>query len=270
MSLPGCPPILPSPPGRRDGKGYVGEVTSSPDAKADAEIERALVVTAHPDDVDFGAAATVAAWTSSGIAVTYCVITDGQAGGFDPGLDRADMPEIRRGEQRAAAREVGVDDVRFLGYVDGELAVTRELIRDLVRVIRQVRPQRVLVQSPERNWERLAPSHPDHLAGGEAATQAIYPAAGNQFAYLELLHDEGLEPWSPDELWIMEHPDSNHAIDVTEHFDAKIAALMCHRSQHPDPERIAKIMRSKLTGTAVEYGFDEGRLAEKFAVYPVP
>src|SRR5512139_2461350 len=128
----------------------------------DEEIERALVVTAHPDDVDFGAGGTVAAWTKAGIDVAYCVITDGQAGGFDPGLDRSEMPRIRRAEQTAAAREVGVDDLVFLGYADGELFVDRDLVRDLTRVVRQVRPQRVLIQSPERNWERLAPSHPDH------------------------------------------------------------------------------------------------------------
>jgi LmbE family N-acetylglucosaminyl deacetylase len=245
-------------------------VTQSAVPRPDEHVERALVVTAHPDDVDFGAAATVAAWTAAGVAVTYCVITDGQAGGFDPGLDRAEMPRIRRAEQRAAAAKVGVDDVRFLGYVDGELTVTRDLVRDLARVIRQVRPQRVLIQSPERNWRRLAPSHPDHLAGGEAATQAVYPAAGNPFAYVELLDDDGLEAWSPAELWLMEHPTANHALDVTEHFDAKIAALMCHESQHPDPARIVELMRAKLTATAVEHGLPPGRLAEKFAVYPLP
>lgn len=237
---------------------------------ADCDIERALVITAHPDDVDFGAAATVAAWTAAGIAVTYCVITDGQAGGFDPDLDRADMPRIRRAEQTRAAAHVGVDDVRFLGYVDGELEVTRGLVRHLTRVIRQVRPQRVLIQSPERNWERLAPSHPDHLAGGEAATQALYPAAGNPFAFAELLADEGLEAWSPQEVWIMEHPSTNHAVDVTEHFDAKMAALLCHESQHPDPAQLGDLMRRKLTATAARAGLGEGRLAEGYAVYPLP
>jgi LmbE family N-acetylglucosaminyl deacetylase len=236
----------------------------------DEEIERALVVAAHPDDVDFGAAGTVAAWTKAGVEVTYCVITDGQAGGFDPALDRSEMPRIRRAEQTAAAREVGVEDLVFLGYVDGELVVSRDLVRDLTRVIRQVRPQRVLIQSPERNWERLAPSHPDHLAGGEAATQALYPAAGNPFAFPDLEHDEGLEAWSPREVWLMEHPTNNHAVDVTDHFDAKIAALTSHESQHPDPEQIAQMMRDKLTATAVEYSLGEGRLGEKFAVYALP
>jgi LmbE family N-acetylglucosaminyl deacetylase len=239
-------------------------------ALPDDDIDRALVVAAHPDDVDFGAAATVAAWTKAGVAVTYCVITDGQAGGFDPGLDRAEMPRIRREEQTRAAREVGVEDLRFLGYVDGELVVTRELVRDLTRVIRQVRPQRVLIQSPERNWERLAPSHPDHLTGGEAATRALFPACGNPFAFEELLREEALEPWSPREVWIMEHPTSNHVVEVTDHFEAKMAALMAHESQHPDPGRIRQVMHDKLTATAVEYSLGEGRLGEKFAVYPLP
>jgi LmbE family N-acetylglucosaminyl deacetylase len=160
--------------------------------------------------------------------------------------------------------------VRFLGYVDGELDVSRALVKDLVRVIRQVRPQRLLIQSPDRDWERLGPSHPDHLAGGEAATQAAYPAAGNPFAFPELVSEEELEPWSVHELWLMEHPTSNHAVEVTEHFDAKIDALMCHASQHRDPELIAKAMRDKLTATAVEYGLATGALAEKFAVYRLP
>ena len=260
--------ILPQPPDTGPTFDYVGGVTSRV-PEPDDRIERALVVAAHPDDVDFGAGGTVAAWTEAGVAVTYCVVTDGQAGGFDPDLDRANMPEIRRQEQRNAGKEVGVDDVRFLGYVDGELYVTRHLIRDIVRVIRQVRPQRVLIQSPERNWDRLAPSHPDHLAAGEAATQAVYPGAGNPFAFTELLED-GLDAWSPSELWIMEHPQSNHAVDVTEHMDAKLSALACHQSQHPDPELIRTMMRSKLTATAVEFDLPEGCLAEKFAVYPVP
>lgn len=241
-----------------------------PGVRADSEIERTLVVSAHPDDTEFAVAGTVASWVAAGTEVTYCVITDGQAGGFDPDLDRHELPEIRRREQRAAADEVGVHDVRFLGYVDGELVVCRDLVRDLVRVIRQVRPQRVVIQSPERDWNRLAPSHPDHLAGGEAATQAIYPGAGNPFAFVELLEDDGLEPWSPDELWLMEHPSSNHVVDVTDHFDAKIKALLCHGSQHRDQSVLQRIMHDKLTATAVEFNLEAGRLAEKFAVYPLP
>ena len=112
---------------------------ASLDVIADGKIDRALIVAA-PDDLDFGAAGTVATWTDGGVEVTYCIVTDGQAGGFDPAVSRESIPEVRRNEQRAAAELVGVTDVRFLGYVDGELDVTPELVRDLVRVIRQVRP----------------------------------------------------------------------------------------------------------------------------------
>lgn len=235
----------------------------------DVDVERVLVVAAHPDDVDFGAAGTVASWTARGIEVSYCVITDGQAGGFDPELDRAEMPAIRRREQRAAAGHAGVRDVHFLGYVDGELTVSRQLVLDLSRVIRQVRPQRVVVQSPERNWVFLAPSHPDHLAGGEAATQALYPASGNPFAFPELV-EEGLEPWSAREVWLMEHPSTNHAVDVTDSFAAKMAALHCHESQHRDPEQLARQLRAHLAEVAARHGLETGRLAEPFAVYPLP
>lgn len=236
----------------------------------DEETERVLVVVAHPDDVDFGAAGAVASWTSAGIDVSYCVITDGQAGGFDPGQDRADMPRIRRREQTEAARCVGVSDVRFLGYVDGELAVSRQLVVDLVRVIRQVRPQRVLIQSPHRNWGFLAPSHPDHLAAGEASIQALFPAAGNPFAFTDLLDEDGLEPWSAREVWLMAHLSTNHAVDVTDHLQAKMAALMCHQSQHRDPEQLEQLLTGHLADIATRHGMEAGRLAEPFAVYPLP
>ena len=166
------------------------------------EIERALVVTAHPDDVDFGAAGTIATWTDAGIEVTYCIVTDGDAGGFDPAVPRSEIPRIRRAEQTAAAAVVGVHDLEFLGYPDGALEVPIDLRRDISRVIRRVRPQRVLTQSPERVWDRLFASHPDHLAAGEATVCAVYPDARNPFAHPTLLAD-GLEAWTVSELWIM-------------------------------------------------------------------
>ena len=106
-----------------------------------SEIERALVVMAHPDDVDFGAAGTVATMTDLGIEVVYCIVTDGQAGGFDPSIPRDEMASIRRQEQTKAAAEVGVTDIHFLGRMDGTVEVDLDLRCDLARVIRQVRPQ---------------------------------------------------------------------------------------------------------------------------------
>src|SRR5256884_3844337 len=118
---------------------------------SDVDVERILVVTAHPDDVDFGSAGSVARWTDAGMEVAYCICTSGEAGGFDDSVPRAAMVEIREAEQRAAAKVVGVSDVAFLRYPDGRLESTIALRRDISREIRRVRPQRVVAQSPERN-----------------------------------------------------------------------------------------------------------------------
>jgi LmbE family N-acetylglucosaminyl deacetylase len=232
----------------------------------DADIERALVIAAHPDDADFGSAGTVAGWTDQGIEVAYCVITNGDAGGFDPAVPRSDIPGIRQAEQRAAAAETGVKDVHFLGYPDGALEVTRALRRDLSRVIRQVRPQRVVCQSPERNWARIFASHPDHLRAGEAAMCAVYPDSRNPFAYPELL-DEGHEEWTVSEIWITASPSHliNHYVDVTDTFDRKVAALRAHVSQteHVD---LDTLLRGWLGAQAEAAGWARGRLAEAYQV----
>ena len=232
----------------------------------DGEIERVLVVTAHPDDVDFGAAGTISTFTANGFEVTYCVCTDGDAGGFDPAVDRAEIPGIRRAEQVAAARAVGVEDVRFLGYRDGSLEPTQELRRDISRVIRQVRPQRMLIQSPERNWARVGASHPDHLASGHAAIAAIYPDARNPFAHPTLLADEGLADWAVPETWVMAHPESNHAVDVTDVFHLKLAALRAHESQTAHMDDLEDRLRTWGVANAEAGGLPAGRLAERFFV----
>ncbi|MDP9069786.1 MAG: PIG-L family deacetylase [Actinomycetota bacterium] len=232
---------------------------------SDHAVERALVVSAHPDDVDFGAAGTVATWTDAGTAVSYCLVTDGDAGGFDATVPRPQMAAIRRGEQEAAAKVVGVDDVIFLGYPDGRLVVTLELRRDLARVIRRVRPQRVLCPSPDRNWQSIHASHPDHLAAGEAAVSAVFPDARNPFAHPELL-EEGLQPHAVAEVWMMAPPSANRFVDVTDAFERKMAALRCHTSQLPDPEAMCRWVRAWLEATASQAGLPEGRLAEAFHV----
>ena len=116
------------------------------------EIERALVITAHPDDVDFGAAGTIANLTDLGATVTYCIVTDGQAGGFDDSIPRLKMASTRREEQTEAASKVGVSDLLFLGWMDGEVESGLELRHDLSRVIRKYRPQVVLTQSPDSTF----------------------------------------------------------------------------------------------------------------------
>jgi LmbE family N-acetylglucosaminyl deacetylase len=230
------------------------------------ELTRALVVTAHPDDVDFGAAGTVALWTSQGVPVTYCVITDGDAGGFDPAVPRSEIPTIRRREQVAAAACAGVTDVRFLGYKDGQLAVSYDLRRDISRIIRDVQPTRVLIQSPERNWDRIYSSHPDHLAAGEAAIQAVYPDSRNPFAHPSLLSDEGLTEWTVPEVWIMSAAEPNRYVDVTKMFAAKLAALRAHESQTAHRDDLELMIRSWLERNAEVAEMPPGHLAEAFRV----
>jgi LmbE family N-acetylglucosaminyl deacetylase len=230
------------------------------------------VVTAHPDDVDFGSAGTVAAFTSAGVEVTYCIVTDGDAGGSDRSMSRADMAALRQDEQRAAAAVVGVSDVRFLGHPDGMVQATRELRRDISRVIRQVRPERVLTQSPDRNWDFIFASHPDHLAAGEAAVCAVYPDARNPFAHPELLDDEGLEPWSVKELWIMGPggDGAGIAVETTATVERKVAALMCHESQMTDPDAIAQRVAAGARAQAEVAGLPDGASAELFRVTRIP
>ena len=226
-------------------------------------IERILIVSAHPDDVDFGVAGSIAGWTSAGIEVSYCIVTDGDAGGSDLELPRDEMARVRRSEQTAAAATVGVSDLHFLGYPDGRLLPTIELRRDLSRVIRIVRPQRVVCQSPERIWERVYASHPDHLAAGEAAVSAVYPDARNPFAHPELL-EAGFEPWSVPQLWLMAHPSVDVYVDTTDTIDKKIAALRCHVSQIPDPEGLDERMKAWGAMIAERCGLPQGRTAEAF------
>lgn len=234
-------------------------------------VERALVVVAHPDDVDFGSAGTIATWTAEGIAVTYCIITDGDAGGFDPSVPREQIGSIRQDEQRAAAKELGVQDVVFLGYPDGRVSASFDLRRDISRVIRQVQPQRVLMQSPEINWERIGASHPDHRAAGEATLCAIYPDARNPFTHLELAA-EGLEAWTVHEVWVMTAGGSgaNRWVDITEVFDKKVAALRRHASQTAHMPDLEGMLRGWLSKVAADAGYPEGHLAESFKVVTIP
>jgi LmbE family N-acetylglucosaminyl deacetylase len=230
-----------------------------------AHVDRVLCVLAHPDDVDFGSAGTVAGWTAAGTEVTYCIVTDGDAGGFDD-TPREQMGPLRQAEQRAAAAAVGVSDVRFLGYPDGRLEPTLGLRRDISRVIRQVRPDRVLTSSPERFWERIGASHPDHMIVGESTLRAVYPDARNPFAFPELLADEGLAAWTVAEVWLHASPRADHAVDVTDVVDRKFAALRAHVSQVGHRSDLEDFLGGWMRRTARTHGLPEGRMAEAFHV----
>jgi len=249
--------------------GTPAEPVAALDAEALARHDTVLVICAHPDDVDFGAAGTVATLVAAGASVTYCMVTQGQAGSSDPHAKPADIAELRMAEQRAAAAEVGVSDVRFLDHSDGAVVASIELRSDLSRVIRQVRPGLVITQPTERNLERIYASHPDHLATAEAAMAAVYPDARNAHAHRGLLDDEGLEPWSVPEVWMMGlgtdlSPKVSVVIDTTDVIDRKVAALRAHQSQTAAMEDLDDMIRGWGAMTAAAAGLPEGRTAELF------
>ena len=233
---------------------------------ADSEIKRVLVINAHPDDSDFGASGTIAQWVKKVIQVSYVFCTNGDQGGEESGIAKEDMPKVRQREQREAGAVIGVTDITFLDYVDGHLEATIALGKDIVRQISRVQPDRMVCQSPERNWERIGASHPDHLAAGEAAVQAVYPDARNPFAFTDLLEKESLQPWKVREVWMMGFATPDHFVDVTETFDLKMKALHAHASQTSHNADLEKMVREWGERNAAAAGLPQGRLAEAFKI----
>jgi LmbE family N-acetylglucosaminyl deacetylase len=203
--------------------------------------QRVLVIVAHPDDIEFGTAGSVARWTDAGAQVTYAIITDGAAGSNEPDADLAALARTRHSEQCEAAETVGVTDVRFLGYADGALQPTLDLRRDLTRLIREVKPDRVVIQDPTTVLvEDRYINHPDHRAAGEAALYAVFPSAETRPIFPELLA-EGFEPHHVTDLYLMLtlHPDT--FVDITASMDRKIKALLAHKTQvGPDIEKMLR------------------------------
>jgi len=213
--------------------------------------ERVLVVVAHPDDIDFGIAGTVAVLTKAGSEVTYALCTSGEAG-IPEDMDRAELAALREREQRAAAAAVGVTDVRFLGQPDGHLEPNLELRKVISRVIRQTKPTVVITQSPERRYDRIFASHPDHLACGEATISAIYPDARNPHAHVGLMA-EGHEPHAVDWLWIVQGREPNLAVDIASVIDDKAEALSSHSSQVEWIDDVGKLLREWASAAAEKH-----------------
>ncbi|PFG20859.1 PIG-L deacetylase family protein [Serinibacter salmoneus] len=203
-------------------------------------LERVLVVVAHPDDAEYGASCAVAAWTAQGVAVTYLLLTRGEAG--IRGMPPERTAVVREAEQRAGCAAVGVSDVRFLDHPDGLLQHTPQLRRDIARVIREVRPQ--LVVTP--TWELEAPwglNHVDHRVCGLAVVDAMRDA-DNPWLFPELL-EEGLEPWATQRLMVAGHTRLTHGVDVSgPPLEAGIASLEAHEAYlaalpwHPAPRQM--------------------------------
>jgi LmbE family N-acetylglucosaminyl deacetylase len=184
---------------------------------------RVMAIAAHPDDVEFGAGATIFNWTSNGAEATIVVVTDGSKGSWKPGVDCSGLVEQRKREQRWAATILGATSIEWLDQIDGELQHTPELRREIARLIRIYRPDVVLTHDP---WQRYQ-LHPDHRATGLLTVDAVV-AAREPLFYLDL----GLEPHRPSTVlfWSADEPD--HAEPVSARaFDAKVEALLCHASQ---------------------------------------
>ncbi len=190
--------------------------------------KRALVIVAHPDDIEFVLAGTVAKWVKAGSRVRYVLATSGDAGTHQTGITREELARVREAEQRAAAEAVGVEKVIFLGYPDGMVQPTLELRRDLVREIRAFKPDTVFCYDPTRMFSGGSYiNHPDHRAVATAALDAIAPTAAMPLSFPEL----GLEPHRVRQILVAATPTPDTWIDISETFDLKVEALRKHESQ---------------------------------------
>jgi LmbE family N-acetylglucosaminyl deacetylase len=222
---------------------------------------RVLVVSAHPDDIEFGCAGSVAKWVDEGAEVTYCIVTDGSTGTADAELAGDKLAAIRRTETMEAAGICGVTDVRFLDYRDGYVEYNLDLRKDIARVFRDVRPTRMVVLDPAPILGEWFVNHPDHRAVGQASLDITVTAGTTPGHFPELLQ-EGYEPWRGlREIYIQGPAGGTHAEDITTTIDRKIDALRAHRSQiswDPDP---------LIRGWAQQSGSEHGlALAETFRV----
>ncbi len=198
---------------------------------------RALVIAAHPDDIEFVVAGTVARWVRAGARVKYVLATSGDAGTHQAGVTRADVARVREQEQRAAARVVGVTEVVFMGYPDGEVQPTLALRRDIVREIRRFKPDTVICFDPTRLFvDGQYINHPDHRATGQAALDAISPTAAMPLSFAGQLRDEGLEPHRVRQVLVASTATPDTWVDIGETLEIKVRALLQHASQM-DPRR---------------------------------
>lgn len=210
--------------------------------------QKILIVLAHPDDPEFFCGASTARWTNAGHIVAYCLLTCGDKGTKDRAISTSDLCSIRQGEQQAAAAVLGVQDVRFLRYEDGYLVPSLDLRKAITRVIRQVQPDILVTCDPTTLYvggTRL--NHPDHRAAGQAAIDAVFPAARDHLNFVELWRDENLEPHVVREVWVCGTQQPNVILDVTDTWETKIQALFEHKSQIGDPNQLAERMRNRRT-----------------------
>lgn len=211
-------------------------------AKENEEPRTVAVIVAHPDDAEFMCAGTVATWTAAGREVSYVVITSGDKGSDDPTMTSEQLVETREAEQRAACEILGVNEVVFLRFPDAMLAPDLRLRRELTRVIRRLRPDAVMCQDPTMRWaDSSYINHPDHRAAGDAALDAVFPAARDRLTFPELL-GEGLEPHKVRFVYLMGTATPDYWVDISAGLETKLAALRAHASQIGDwnPEEMVR------------------------------
>ncbi|MGH7318042.1 MAG: PIG-L deacetylase family protein [Candidatus Rokuibacteriota bacterium] len=229
------------------------------------EVRRILVIVAHPDDAEFGCAGSVARWVGEEREIFYCIATSGNRGSDDPTMTPERLASIREDEQRAAARTLGVKDLVFLGYPDGELEDTREARRDVVRAIRRFRPDRVVTQNPFPTLNSYS-GHRDHRHAGRLALDAVYPYARDRLHFPDLLA-EGLLPHKVREVYLMGHPDPDTVVDISATMEQKLAALRAHASQLKDFARVEGLVRERAADIAKPHGYT---YAEAFRLIELP
>jgi len=195
------------------------------------QFPKVLAVFAHPDDGEFGFGGTLAKWADEGSEIHHVSVTDGSAGSNEPGVTREELRPIRKREQLAAAKVLGIKECHFLGFVDGELELTMDLRREMTQVVRAVRPDVILGPDPSRLWnrDRTYINHRDHRVVGEAVLTVVMPDAPSRPQFPELL-DEGLEPFEVPNLWLSSE-EGDTLVDISSTIERKIEALGCHESQ---------------------------------------
>lgn len=197
----------------------------------DKKFSRGMVVVAHADDAEFGCSGTVAKLCAAGWEMVYVMCTDGSKGSSDREITQRQLASIRRKEQQNAGKTLGLKDVVFLDYEDSMLQPTLALRKDIAREIRRYKPDVLITMYPMRNLDGgWGVGHPDHMAAGEAALQAVFPTARDHMTFPDLL-EAGFEPHKVAEVWIIGHPQPDLYVDVTQHMDTSVAALMQHTSQ---------------------------------------
>lgn len=222
--------------------------------------ESAMAIAAHPDDIEFSCAGTLARWARAGARISLVLCTSGDVGIDEPGMTRERAAEIREAESRAAAEIIGATEIVFLREPDGLLQPTLELRKKLVREIRRFRPEVVVTSDPTVVWAGSDYiNHPDHRAAATAALDATFPAAGQPNLFQEL-EAEGLRAHKPRKVYVTTwEPNADEHVNIESTIDIKIAALRAHKSQMKDwdPEEMIKSWAAE-RGKGKEMAYAEG------------